>query len=147
MISINTKTNTANFQGKEFDILSKKIHDFESVNIELKDRGIIYFLNSDVTIDGKPYSDEYFEALKIPPDWSTLEQNLRYSDLFTKAFSDASEKGLSLFMITLINGKKGDSSENSLSFAFSLLGVNWSDSEKEQLNNILKNNNFTIKLI
>jgi hypothetical protein len=146
MININTNTNTATFQNKEFEIVSKKINDFESVNIELKDRGILYFLNSDIIIDGKPYYPEYFEALKLPPNWIMLEQNLRYSNLFTKAFSDASEKGLSLFMITLVNGKSGDSSENSLSFAFSLLGVNWSDSEKLELNNILENNNFTIRI-
>lgn len=146
MININTNTNTAIFQNKEFEIISKKINDFESVNIELKDRGILYFLNSDVTIDEKPFYHEYFDPLKLTPDWISLEQSLRYSDLFTKAFSEASEKGLSLFMITLVNGKRGDSSENSLSFAFNLLGVNWSDSEKSELNNILENNNFTIRI-
>lgn len=146
MININTNTNTAIFQNKEFEIIGKKINDFESVNIELKDRGILYFLNSDVTIDGKEFYEEYFDLLKLTPDWISLEQSLRYSDLFTKAFSEASEKGLGLFMITLVNGKRGDSSENSLSFAFSLLGVNWSDSEKSELNNILENNNFTIRI-
>ena len=146
MININTNTNTAIFQNKEFEIIGKKINDFESVNIELKDRGILYFLNSDVVIDGKEFYEEYFDLLKLTPDWISLEQSLRYSDLFTKAFSEASEKGLSLFMITLVNGKRGDSSENSLSFAFSLLGVNWSDSEKSELNNILENNNFTIRI-
>lgn len=146
MININTNTNTAIFQNKEFEIIGKKINDFESVNIELKDRGILYFLNSDVTIDEKPFYHEYFDLLKLTPDWISLEQSLRYSDLFTKAFSEASEKGLGLFMITLVNGKRGDSSENSLSFAFSLLGVNWSDSEKSELNNILENNNFTIRI-
>ncbi len=146
MININTNTNTAIFQNKEFEIISKKINDSESVNIELKDRGILYFLNSDVVIDGKEFYEEYFDLLKLTPDWISLEQSLRYSDLFTKAFSEASEKGLSLFMITLVNGKRGDSSENSLSFAFNLLGVNWSDSEKSELNNILENNNFTIRI-
>jgi len=146
MININTNTNTAIFQNKEFEIISKKINDFESVNIELKDRGILYFLNSDVVIDGNEFYEEYFDTLKLTPDWISLEQSLRYSDLFTKAFSEASEKGLGLFMITLVNGKRGDSSENSLSFAFSLLGVNWSDSEKSELNNILENNNFTIRI-
>ena len=146
MININTNTNTAIFQNKEFEIIGKKINDFESVNIELKDRGILYFLNSDVVIDGKEFYEEYFDLLKLTPDWISLEQSLRYSDLFTKAFSEASEKGLSLFMITLVNGKRGDSSENSLSFAFNLLGVNWSDSEKSELNNILENNNFTIRI-
>ena len=146
MININTNTNTAIFQNKEFEIISKKINDSESVNIELKDRGILYFLNSDVVIDGKEFYEEYFDLLKLTPDWISLEQSLRYSDLFTKAFSEASEKGLGLFMITLVNGKRGDSSENSLSFAFNLLGVNWSDSEKSELNNILENNNFTIRI-
>lgn len=146
MININTNTNTAIFQNKEFEIIGKKINDSESVNIELKNEGTLYFFKSDVTIDGKEFYEEYFDALKLTPDWISLEQNLRYSDLFTKAFSEASEKGLSLFMITLVNGKRGDSSENSLSFAFSLLGVNWSDSEKLELNNILENNNFTIRI-
>lgn len=146
MININTITNTAIFQNKEFEIIGKKINDFESVNIELKNEGTLYFFKSDVTIDGKEFYEEYFDLLKLTPDWISLEQSLRYSDLFTKAFSEASEKGLSLFMITLVNGKRGDSSENSLSFAFNLLGVNWSDSEKSELNNILENNNFTIRI-
>ena len=146
MININTNTNTAIFQNKEFEIIGKKINDFESVNIELKNEGTLYFFKSDVVIDGKEFYEEYFDLLKLTPDWISLEQSLRYSDLFTKAFSEASEKGLSLFMITLVNGKRGDSSENSLSFAFNLLGVNWSDSEKSELNNILENNNFTIRI-
>lgn len=146
MININTNTNTAIFQNKEFEIIGKKINDFESVNIELKNEGTLYFFKSDVVIDGKEFYEEYFDLLKLTPDWISLEQSLRYSDLFTKAFSEASEKGLGLFMITLVNGKRGDSSENSLSFAFSLLGVNWSDSEKSELNNILENNNFTIRI-
>jgi actin-related protein len=79
-------------------------------------------------------------------NWLGLEQDLRYSNLFAKAFSDANEKGLSLFMVTLINGKNGDSSENSLSFAFSVLGVTWTESEILELNTILENNNFTIRL-
>ena len=132
MININTNTNTATFQKEEFEVVSKKINDS---------------LKSDVTIDNKEFYEEYFDLLKLTPDWISLEQSLRYSDLFTKAFSEASEKGLGLFMITLVNGKRGDSSENSLSFAFNLLGVNWSDSEKSELNNILENNNFTIRLI
>ena len=146
MININTNTNTAIFQNKEFEIIGKKINDFESVNIELKNEGTLYFFKSDVVIDGKEFYEGYFDLLKLTPDWISLEQSLRYSDLFTKAFSEASEKGLSLFMITLVNGKRGDSSENSLSFAFNLLGVNWSDSEKSELNNILENNNFTIRI-
>lgn len=60
MININTNTNIAIFQNKEFEIISKKINDFESVNIELKDRGILYFLNSDITIDDKKFYKEFF---------------------------------------------------------------------------------------
>lgn len=61
MININTKTNTATFQNKEFEIISKSINNFESVNIELKDRGLLYFLKSDVTIDGNCCYDNYFK--------------------------------------------------------------------------------------
>lgn len=61
MININTNTNTATFQNKEFEIISKSINNFESVNIELKDKGLLYFLKSDVTIDGNCCNDEYFK--------------------------------------------------------------------------------------
>lgn len=79
-------------------------------------------------------------------NWLGLEQDLRYSNLFAKAFNEANEKGLSLFMVTLINGKNGEASENSLAFAFSVLGVNWNESEISELNSILENNNFSIRL-
>lgn len=79
-------------------------------------------------------------------NWLGLEQDLRYSTLFAKAFTEANEKGLSLFMVTLINGKNGEASENSLAFAFSVLGVNWTESEISELNIILENNNFSIRL-
>jgi hypothetical protein len=79
-------------------------------------------------------------------NWLGLEQQLRYSALFAKAFTDATEKGLSLFMVTLVNGKSGQASENSLAFAFSVLGVTWTESEVIELNSILESNNFTIRL-
>lgn len=79
-------------------------------------------------------------------NWLGLEQQLRYSNLFAKAYSDATEKGLSLFMVTLVNGKSGQASENSLAFAFSVLGVTWTESEILELNTILETNNFTIRL-
>jgi actin-related protein len=79
-------------------------------------------------------------------NWLGLEQQLRYSPLFAKAFNDATEKGLSLFMVTLVNGKSGQASENSLAFAFSVLGVTWTENEILELNTILENNNFTIRL-
>lgn len=80
------------------------------------------------------------------PKWLNLEQTLRYSSLFEKAWTEASDKGFNLFTITLINGKSGVASEAALSFAFEMLGVTWDENEKEQLNQILKDNNFTIQL-
>lgn len=87
---------------------------------------------------------EESQDLPLSPNWLGVEQQLRYSALFSKAFADSTEKGLSLFMVTLVNGKNGQASENSLSFAFSVLGVTWTDAEKIELNIILSNNNFTI---
>jgi hypothetical protein len=78
-----------------------------------------------------------------------LEQSLRYAHdaaLFSKAFQTASEKGLNLFMTTLVNGKLGHSKENALAFAFSVLGVEWTEKEKDQLNQILTDNNFSIQV-
>lgn len=80
------------------------------------------------------------------PNWIGLEQGLRYSDLFGKAFQEASDKGLNLFMVTLLNGKCGEAKENALVFAFSMLGVTWTTDEIEQLNTHLENNHFTIRI-
>lgn len=87
-----------------------------------------------------------FSIPPLTPNWYKLEQDLRYSTLFAKAFQYASDKGFNLFTVTLINGKNGEASENSLSFAFSVLGVDWSNEEKSKLNKILSQNNFTITI-
>lgn len=96
--------------------------------------------------DGKNGSVREGFKNKNAPDWLGLEQALRYSTLFNKAWSTASDKGFSLFTITLLNGKRGDSSENALAFAFNVLGVVWSEEEIDQLNEILSNHKFTIML-
>jgi hypothetical protein len=82
----------------------------------------------------------------VQPDWLGLEQSLRYSALFATAYATASDKGFNLFTITLLNGKRGEASENALSFAFSALGVSWSESDKEFLNQMLSDNHFTIRV-
>lgn len=98
-------------------------------------------------------ADEVPEKFRVSeivrPNWLTLEQSLRYahdSALFTKAFTQASDKGFNLFTVTLLNGKRGDSSENALAFAFSMLGVTWTGTEKSQINTILTENHFTIQI-
>jgi len=86
---------------------------------------------------------------KNAPDWIGLEKSLRYSHeaaLFGKAFTNASDKGFNLFTVTLINGKAGQSSEAALAFAFSQLGVAWTETEKGQINQILTDHKFSIQL-
>ena len=89
------------------------------------------------------------DGIAPPPDWHKLEQELRYANdsaLFGKAFTTATDKGLNLFMTTLVNGKLGHSSEAALTFAFSYLGVTWTDEEKITINTLLTQNNFTIQI-
>lgn len=83
----------------------------------------------------------------LPPNWLGLEQGLRYSALFQKAFSESSDKGLNLFMITLVNGKSGQASENALAFAFQMLGVTWTEGEIIELNHHLDANHFLLRLL
>lgn len=80
------------------------------------------------------------------PNWKQLEQDLRYSPLFEKAFTTASDKGFNMFTATLVNGKRGEASENALAFAFSILGVSWTAEEVTQLNEYLERNDFEIRL-
>ena len=120
-------------------------------------KNIEYYLN-DVLITTELYSQPGFTAdiwpgyeNKNAPDWLNLEKSLRYSALFAKAFSLAKTDtavavGMNLFMITLVNGKSGESTENGLKFAFDNLGITWEEKEKDQLNQILEYNKFTTRV-
>jgi hypothetical protein len=106
-----------------------------------------YYLFSDFGIN----SFEELLALghtEIPksPNWHGLEQSLRYSDMFAKAFMQATEKGFNLFTTTLVNGKLGHASEGALQFAFSVLGVEWTEAEKSAINQILESHNFVTRI-
>jgi hypothetical protein len=92
----------------------------------------------------EPFIEPIEEPIVL--NWLGLEQQLRYSTLFAKAYDDANEKGLNMFTTTLVNGKLGHAKEPALEFAFSVLGVTWTENEKTELNTILENNNFTIRL-
>lgn len=94
---------------------------------------------------------ELVESVELPdvplePNWHGLEQSLRYSDMFAKAFVQATEKGFNLFTTTLVNGKLGHASEGALQFAFSALGVEWTESEKTAINQILESHNFVTRI-
>jgi hypothetical protein len=132
---------------------------YELIQNNLGHINIHYFINGDLeniefhsNVDGsdKQLIKEGYTEINAK-NWLGLEQDLRYSNLFAKAFllakTDLSVAvGMNFFMVTLVNGKSGQASENSLEFAFSVLGVTWTESEKTELNTILENNNFTIRL-
>lgn len=85
----------------------------------------------------------------LKPDWTKLEQDLRYynnGSLFGKALTTAAPNPFSIFLKTLENGSKGIASQNALAYAFSILGVSWTWDEKNQLNILLSNNNFTFQI-
>jgi hypothetical protein len=113
---------------------------------------VYYYFNNEIelkefhSIDGisGTIREGYIE--KNAKNWLGLEQDLRYSNLFAKAYNDANEKGLNMFTTTLVNGKLGHAKEPALEFAFSVLGVTWTESDILELNTILENNNFTIRL-
>jgi hypothetical protein len=115
-------------------------------------KNIHYFIN-DVLETIELYSQEGFTAeiksgyiAKDAPNWLGLEQTLRYSNEFGKAFQYATEKGFNLFTTTLVNGKLGHASENALAFAFSVLGIEWTSEEIANINAALEANNFLYRL-
>jgi hypothetical protein len=113
---------------------------------------IYYYINGELeckefhSIDGIYGNIREGYTEKNAKNWLGLEQDLRYSNLFAKAYNDANGKGLNMFTTTLVNGKLGHAKEPALEFAFSVLGVTWTESDILELNTILENNNFTIRL-
>lgn len=144
--------NTLTFRNKEHLLIGCKPVDEASFFL-VTDKGHINFFYTSTkinSVDINSFDDVLAYTTEIVPtlelNWLGLEQELRYSPLFAKAFSEASDKGFSLFTVTLINGKSGVASQNALSFAFQMLGVTWTDEEKQTLNAILTRNNFTIQI-
>lgn len=105
-----------------------------------------YFADYGVSSFEELLLNGHTETNTKPKDWLSLEQDLRYSAMFNKAYSDADPKGLNMFMVTLINGKAGHATENALLFAFNNLSVVWTQQEKDSINQILERNNFVTRI-
>src|ERR1044072_9084606 len=143
MEQINISGSTLTHRGKSMDISGAERNDAASFFLHTLGGQIIRFDYADTELNGnsiQSFDDVLALVSEVStkrPDWLGLEQTLRYADdaaLFSKAFAAASDKGFNLFTTTLLNGKSGHAKEGALSFAFSMLGVTWSDEEKDQIN-------------
>lgn len=80
------------------------------------------------------------------PNYYGLEQGLFKSSLFSKYIMDYNTKGL-LFTQTINNGKRGeDVNENTLLAGFQVMQIAFTEPEKAFINNVLSDNNFSIRL-
>lgn len=151
MEQLTLNNNLLTFRDNDFIVEGFKRVDGISFEI-LTDQGAINFRLGQTSINSvviNSIDDLGLPEIKDPANWLGVEQALRYNHeaaLFIKAFGTATDKGFSLFIATLSNGKRGESSEGALLFAFQVLGVTWDDTEKGQINEILTANNFTIQI-
>lgn len=81
----------------------------------------------------------------IAPNWLGLEQDLRYSSVFGRR-KEVDPVDFNIFTTTLVNGKLGHATENALVFGFSILGLEWTNEEKDLINSLLEKNNFVFRL-
>ena len=80
------------------------------------------------------------------PNYYGLEQGLFKSSLFTKYIMDYNTKGL-LFTQVINNGKRGeDVNEETLLSGLAVMQINFLQSEKDFINQVFADNNFTIRL-
>lgn len=111
-------------------------------------------LNQDGTRYIDPVTNDYVNELvseeEVPGEpekanWLGLEQDLRYSSVFGRR-KEVDPVDFNIFTTTLVNGKLGHASENALAFGFSILGLDWTEGERELINSILEKNNFVFRL-
>ena len=81
----------------------------------------------------------------MPPNWLGFEQDLRYSAVFGRR-TEVDPIDFNIFTTTLVNGKLGHASENALAFGFSILGLTWTQEEKDLINGLLQKHNFVFRL-
>lgn len=80
------------------------------------------------------------------PKWYDLQNGLYKSSLFTKYLNDYNTKGL-IFQTTIQDGKDGrDVNEQTLLLGFQAMQINFTAEEMGVINQILKDNNFSIQL-
>ena len=149
MVEIEIIENNLNYRGKTYGI-TKAVYD--SIGALLyTNEGFFRFLFDETIVNGTLATssiDFIIDAspLEKPKNWHGLEQSLRYSQEFAKAFQYGNPNGFSMFMTTLVNGKNGQATENALAFCFQVLGVSWTEQEKTNINSVLEANNFVYRL-
>lgn len=89
---------------------------------------------------------EESQDLPLSPNWKGLSQSLFYSAIFQKAKALANPNAYSTLLKVLTDGENTYASENAFLICFNWLDVNFTQSEKTELNTILANNNFTITI-
>jgi hypothetical protein len=85
------------------------------------------------------------EPEKPLPNWLGFEQDLRYSAVFGRR-TEVDPIDFNIFTTTLVNGKLGHASENAFAFGFSILGLTWTNEEKDLINGLLQKHNFVYRL-
>lgn len=81
-------------------------------------------------------------------DWKNLSQDFFYnSTIMTKILSSANPNGYSTMLKVLTDGENNYASEAAFLQVFGMLGISWTQAEKDIINGILTDNNFTIQIL
>jgi hypothetical protein len=90
-------------------------------------------------------SEEEVE-ITLEPNWRKLTEDLYASPLMFKALTEANPNAFSVLLKVLTDGENGNSTENTLKASIQMCGINFSDEEKQALNQILKDNFFSVEI-
>lgn len=82
----------------------------------------------------------------LPPDWNGLTQSLWSSDLMGFAAQNANPNGFSLLLKVLTDGEINSAAQQSFLTALSFCGLSLSTNQKQELNQMLTDNHFTIQV-
>jgi hypothetical protein len=85
-------------------------------------------------------------AQVLPLNWHGLEDALWKDPLMFKVMTEANPNAWALMLKVFTDGKLGTAIESSLLYAISILGVEFTIGEKDYLNQLFNDFNFTIKL-
>ena len=91
------------------------------------------------------YEEEVPDIIQ-PPNWKNFKEELFKSQVFYKAIQQGNPNVYTTLLKVITDGETNYAKEENFILLFNMLGIEWTQVEKDFINQTLINNNFTVQV-
>ena len=91
------------------------------------------------------YEEEVPDPI-LPPNWKNFKEELFKSQVFFKALQLGSPNVYTTLLKVITDGETNYAKEENFILLFNMLGIEWTQEEKDFINQTLSSNNFTVQV-